>query len=116
MSKGRNTLLWKVPACVLLRKASLCSGFRMRSGLPGNSRFAPRFTNMRDVRTILARNALRGELLMLSLTQTQLHGLGLIIALASSPLVAPLTGATALKQKATSDLSGPASKRPNYLL
>src|SRR5438093_4957230 len=92
MSKGRNTLLRKVPACVLLRKASLCSGFRMRSGLPGNSRFAPRFTNMRDVRTILARKAMRGELLMLSLTQTQLHRLGLTI-----------------------DLSGPPSKRLNYL-
>ena len=33
---------------------------------------------------------------MLSLTQTQLHRLGLIISLASSPLLAPLTGATTL--------------------
>ena len=52
---------------------------------------------------------------MLSLTQTQLHRLGLIISLASSPLLAPLTGATTLKQMATIDLSGPPRKRFDYL-
>src|SRR2546421_11463287 len=78
----------------------------MRRGLPGSFRFMTRFTNTRDVRTIPAPRAARGERFM-SPRQAILRKTNWALAVAALLLPALPAGAATLKQIATVDLPGP---------